>query len=202
MIRKARAAPPYVVRVRDKTLYIQGTIDEVLANMVETTVHTSKEPITQIKLISQGGQEVARSRISSYLADLKDVPLEIPDRAICWSACIGILANAPGPVKVSAAATLLFHAGIKRVGLASSGFCGCLNRLFVWFSPLTSSEGERRVMLPWATTINDKLPSLFKLCKKYPLDSEEGMLLTGAELDKLKAGKIEPEALVDHCPSS
>lgn len=191
----------YIARVRDRALEVQGGFDAVLVGMVEKAIRSADGPITKIRINSVGGQEEALNQIRTLFSKLGNIPIEVPDKMICQSACVGVLAHASGPVEVGPAATLMFHAGAKRYGLASTGLCGGLNRVSVAISSYITPQSTRRTMLPWAAALSDDLPRLFALCKVHPLDSDQGMSLSGDEFNALKKGEMKPEDLLERCPS-
>ena len=96
----------------------------------------------------------------------------------------------------------MFHAKATRIGLATCGLCGVNNRVIVWLSMnVPMWNHNRRAMLPWAKSLSDKLPILFSLCRINPLDTHEGMTLTGAQLNGLREGTLQPKDLRSACPS-
>lgn len=140
--------------------------------------------------------------MSDAIRPLVGIPMEVPSIGTCQSACVELLANAPGPIRIAPEATIMFHAKATRIGLATCGLCGMNNRVIVWLSmhvPIWNRN--RRAMLPWAQSLSAKLPILFGLCRVNPLDTQAGMTLTGAQLNGLREGTIQPESLRSVCPA-
>ena len=193
----------------DGTLRIVGGIDQQLAGLVRDTLAQAQHPVTRVTLNSYGGQTRAMQEIAAMLGTTGAL-VEVPAGATCQSACVGLLANAPGPVMVAPTATLMFHAERLRFGLASQGPCGWMNVTAVWISKALAKVGALFAMLqgqkvtpvmqPWAQQLSPGLPKLFALCPTDPLETDRGIVLTGADLDGLRKGNASPEALVDRCP--
>ena len=82
-------------------------------------------------------------------ADTLDTVIEVGPGETCQSACVGLLALAPGTISVAPTATLMFHSAAQRVGLGTRGPCGWLNEVTIrigrWLQPSTPE------MLPWAS---------------------------------------------------
>ena len=195
--------------VNDGTLRIVGGIDQQLASLVRDTLSQAQHPVTHVTLNSYGGQTNAMQEIAAMLRTTGAL-VEVPAGATCQSACVGLLANAPGPIVVAPTATLMFHAERLRFGLASQGPCGWMNVSAVWISRALAELGALFAMLQgqkvtpimqsWAQRLSPELPRLFALCPTDPLETDRGMFLTGADLDALRKGNASPEALVGRCP--
>ena len=189
----ASAAPTTAHVEGDGTLTIKGGIDDKLVVAVRKALGEGTQPIQRISIDSFGGVERSMDELARILFPLH-VETEIPEGAICESACIGLLTKASGPVVVKPTAILMFHSAAWRFGLAEHGFCGSLNRVLV------ATSRPSRDMLPWARQLSDKLPVVFALCGRNPLDTDKGMMLTGAEFNGLQQGTVSPEQLLNRCP--
>ena len=194
------SVPTFVRLKSDGTLQIAGGIDGAMMAAVAKALDDAKAPVRRVQLASPGGQEAAMEELAQLLVPLH-ATTEVPEGKTCQSACVGLLALSSGPVIVAPTATLIFHSGARRVGLAGSGICGCLNRVTVWLGGHVIPD-TTPVMLPWAQALNDKLPALFAACEQDPLRTPDGMTLSGAELNGLRDGTIPPEALLRHCPKA
>lgn len=185
------------------TLYIAGAIDGNLSRMVHETIAGARVPIERIRLNSIGGVADDAEKIGRELKGLPGVLFtEVPDRATCQSACINLLVDVPGELRVAPTATLMFHAGAKRVGLANCGICGLLNKGMVLFSSATQTAAKARALLPATHKLSGNIIALFSMCAINPLDSQNGMTLYGLEFNGLRNGTIKPDELTKWCPSS
>ncbi len=159
-------------------------------------------PIARVRINSGGGDVAAAQRMTDAIRPLVGIPMELPSIGTCQSACVELLAHAPGPLRIAPEATIMFHAQASRIGLATCGPCGLNNRITVWLSMhVPVWNRNRRRMLPWARLLSDKLPVLFSLCRTNPLDTQRGMTLTGAELNGLRDGSIPSNRLLGKCPA-
>ena len=183
------------------TIRITGGLDQSMVHMVTRAIAESHTPIHLVLLNSFGGQTEAMQDINQLLRPLHP-EIMVPAGATCQSACIGVLADASNGFSISATATLMFHSAADRVGFTSTGLCGCLNRVSAYVTTLVRKRSGRTPdMLPWAQALSNRLPVLFAACPVNPLYTMQGLTLTGAEFNNLRAGALQPRDLLSHCPS-
>jgi hypothetical protein len=192
---------PRVERVDTGTVVFDATIDPQSASTLIDILHNSRLHITKLVLNSAGGFAPDSERIFEAVKHLAGLRIWVPAHATCQSACIRILAASPDTVDVDPTATLMFHAAVDRVSLSDCKICVLNNRLIVWAS-MRLPWHDHRAMLPWATTLSAKLPELFSMCSIHPLDTPQGITVTGAEFAGLRNGGILPGALTQHCPTN
>lgn len=196
----AAANSPRIGVSRHGTLYFSAQIDDQTAGRFVVLARNPPIPIARIRINSGGGDVAAAQRMTDAIKPLAGIPMEVPSIGTCQSACVELLAHAPGPLQIAPEATVMFHAQASRIGLATCGPCGLNNRIMVWLSMhVPVWNRNRRRMLPWANSLSEKLPVLFSLCRTNPLDTQHGMTLTGAELNGLRDGSIQPVSLVSKC---
>lgn len=194
--------PPRIGVSRHGTLYFSAQIDDQTAGRFVALARNPPIPIARIH-INKGGDVAAARLMTDAIKPLAGIPMEVPSIRTCQSACVELLAHAPGPLQIAHEATIMFHAEASRIGLATCGPCGLSNRIMVCLSmhvPIWNRD--RRRMLPWANSLSEKLPVLFSLCRINPLDTQNGMTVTGAELNGLRDGSVQPTSLVSRCPQS
>lgn len=194
----------------DGTLRIVGFIDEQLARSVRDALAQATIPVTRVTLNSRGGQSEAMQEIARTLKTTQAV-LEVPAGATCQSACVGLLAKAPGQIVIAPNATLMFHAERSRVGLADQGPCGWLNAIGVWIQRILApiddwfaqlqGRDTTPVMQLWAQQLSPELPKVFALCPTNPLETDQGIFLTGSDVNSLREGEVKPEDLIKRCPT-
>ena len=199
----AAGNPPRIGVSMHGTLYFSAQIDDRTASEFVVLAENPPKPIARVRINSGGGDVAAAQRMTEAIKPLVGIPMELPNIGTCQSACVDLLAHAPGPLRIAPEATIMFHAQASRIGLATCGPCGLNNRIMVWLSmhvPIWNRH--RRRMLPWAGLLSDKLPVLFSLCRVNPLDTQTGMTLTGAELNGLRDRSIQPGQLLGRCPAN
>jgi hypothetical protein len=192
-------APPTAKIDADGTLRLAGSINATLVAAARKAIGQAGSPVRKVDLDSYGGFDANMYQLADLLRSL-DTVIEVGPGETCQSACVGLLAFAPGTISVAPTATLMFHSAARRVGLGTGGPCGWLNEVTVWigrwFQPSTPE------MLPWAERLSDTLPKLFDACRRNPLTTPGGMVLTGAEFNGLRDGTVHPEDLTGRCPST
>ena len=192
-------APPTAKIDADGTLRLAGSINATLVAAARKAIGQAGSPVRKVDLDSYGGFDASMYQLADLLRSL-DTVIEVGPGETCQSACVGLLALAPGTISVAPTATLMFHSAARRVGLGPGGPCGWLNEVTVWigrwFQPSTPE------MLPWAERLSDALPKLFDACRRNPLTTPGGMVLTGAEFNGLRDGTVHPEDLTGRCPST
>lgn len=89
--------PPAVAADVDGTFSITGSIDERLVDVVQAAIAAPRGPIRRVRHDSAGGYDDAMRHLSVRLSRLPST-IEVPHHATCRSACVGLLACAPGPI--------------------------------------------------------------------------------------------------------
>jgi hypothetical protein len=191
-------APPTAKLDADGTLRLAGSINATLVAAARKAIGQAGSPVRKVDLGSYGGFDANMYQLANLLRSI-DTVIEVGPGETCQSACVGLLAYAPGRISVAPTATLMFHSAAQHVGLGTRGSCGWLNevttRIGRWFQPSTPE------MLPWAERLSGTLPKLFNACRRNPLTTPGGMVLTGAEVNGLRDGTVHPEHLTGRCPS-
>jgi hypothetical protein len=193
----ALGAPPTAKIDPAGTLRLAGSINATLVGATRTAIEHAQSPIRKVDLDSYGGVETNMHELVDLLRSL-DVVIAVGPGETCQSACVGLLAFAPGKILVAPTATLVFHSAALRVGLGTGGPCGWLNVVTIWIGRWFQSSTPE--MLPWAERLSDRLPTLFNACRRNPLTTLGGMILSGAEFNGLRDGTIHPEELTNRCP--
>jgi len=192
-------APPTAKIDADGTLRLAGSINATLVAAARKAIGQAGSPVRKVDLDSYGGFDASMYQLADLLRSL-DTVIEVGPGETCQSACVGLLALAPGTISVAPTATLMFHSAAQRVGLGTRGPCGWLNEVTIrigrWLQPSTPE------MLPWAERLSDTLPKLFNACRRNPLTTMGGMVLTGGEFNGLRDGTVHPEDLTGRCPST
>lgn len=188
---------------QDGTLIVQGTMNAHLYDLVEQAVASAQQPLHRIWLNSGGGDIDETIRIGELLEKAAPAIVEVPNRATCQSACVLLLAGLPGQKLVAPEATLMFHEAARTSIAQRCGGCGWLRRWQIWRGRHVLLNTEQRYqMRVWAAELSDKLPILMDLCPINPLDTQDGITLTGRDLEALNKGELLPADLVSHCPRS
>lgn len=188
---------------QDGTLIVQGTMNAHLYGLVKEAVDSTQSPLDRIWLNSRGGDVMEAVRIGRLLEKAAPSHVEVPDRATCQSACVLLLAALPGRKLVAPEATLMFHEIANTSIVRPCGPCGWLRRWELWRGRhLVLSLEDRHRARSWAAELSNKLPALIDLCPINPLDTQDGLTVSGRELEALHKGEMRPEDLVRHCPRS
>ena len=94
--------------------YFSAQIDDRMADAFVALAKHSSMPIARIRINSGGGDVAAVRRMTDAIKPLVGVPMELPTigtcRSACVSACVELLAHAPGPLRIAPEATVMFHA--------------------------------------------------------------------------------------------
>ena len=139
-------APPTAKIDADGTLRLAGSINATFVAAAWKAIGQAGSPVRKVDLDSYGGFDANMYQVADLLRSL-DTVIEVGPGETCQSACVGLLALAPGTISVAPTATLMFHSAARRVGLGTGGPCGWLNE----------GHGLDRSMVPALHTRNAAL---------------------------------------------
>ena len=101
-------APPTAKIDADGTLRLAGSINATLVAAARKAIGQAGSPVRKVDLDSYGGFDANMYQLADLLRSL-DTVIEVGPGETCQSACVGLLALAPGTISVAPTATLMFH---------------------------------------------------------------------------------------------
>jgi hypothetical protein len=102
-------APPTAKIEADGTLRLAGSINATFVAAARKAIGQAGSPVRKVDLGSYGGFDANMYQLADLLRSL-DTLIEVGPGEICQSACVGLLAFAPGRISVAPTASLMFHA--------------------------------------------------------------------------------------------
>ncbi len=143
------------------------------------------QPASRV-LISGPGGNGAAAVLGGYVLRSIGLPLRVPAHSVCASACVGMMLTA-GNWTVDPDGFLLFHAGRRYVPpYEDCQPCTFLKEHWPYGNASTST---RRAMLGWANEVSPKLATFLNACSKNPLDTYEGIALSGRQIELIASAK-------------
>lgn len=198
------SAPASIEQQDNGIVVLRGSIDPSSAAKVIEMLQRPRIPITGLGLSSGGGNVDAANDIAQAINEIPNLRLLVPDAGLCQSACIRLLAASPSRLQITPTAQLMFHSFSRRSTMASSVLCQCVDtivNLRLTILPVSSTRG----MLDWAATLSPHLPELFEACERAtgvnPLDTSQGITISGLEFNELRMGQRDVSSLLAHCPN-
>jgi hypothetical protein len=102
-------APPTAKIEVDGTLRLAGSINATFVAAARKAIGQAGSPVRKVDLGSYSGFDANMYQLADLLRSL-DTVIEVGPGEICQSACVGLLAFAPGRISVAPTASLMFHA--------------------------------------------------------------------------------------------
>jgi hypothetical protein len=113
------------------------------------------------------------------------LPVLVTDNSLCASSCVNIFVTAQTGV-IEPNGYLLFHEGVREPPLFDDCLpCNVIKTLWPWGKTPESTKHE---MLGWAQELSPNLASFLKSCSKNPLDSADGIVLSGVQIKSIIEG--------------
>lgn len=150
----------------------------ILTPLTVAYTYFQQELPTRILLSGPGGNQ-AGAVVSGFFLGLTRLPAYVPPNTVCASSCVRILISVR-EWEVDPEAYLLFHAGRKEI----PPYDDCQPCRFIkahWPNGPTPTT-TRHVMFEWANEISPKVEAFLRSCKSNPLDTYEGIALSGTQL--------------------
>ncbi|WP_296075723.1 hypothetical protein [uncultured Agrobacterium sp.] len=166
----------------DSDLILDSTIGWFTPIQIYIAYYQNETRPTRIVLSGPGGD-----RLGGWLSGLAISTLGmsalVSEGSVCASSCVNTLVTA-GSYAVDPKSYLLFHAG----KLNPPPFDDCQPCLFIKESPLyRTSESLQHLMLAWAGDISPKLASFINNCTRNPLNTYEGLALSGLQIAEISS---------------
>lgn len=155
---------------------------------IALAIYAATEPAPQRLILASPGGTAASGEMMGWIVNkFMDTEVVVPNGLACVSACVAVLSGVERRT-VEPGGYLLFHAGNNDPRWID---CEPCNFVRAHWPFIGTSEAERHVMLPWARKISPRLEDFLKSCSVNPLDSHEGIALSGSQIDQIRQGTAE-----------
>ena len=167
----------------DSDLVLDSTIGWSTPIQIFIAYYQNEPRPTRIVVSGPGGDRLG-GWFSGVVISKLGMSAIVSERSVCASSCINTLLTSDHYV-IDPKSYLLFHAG----KLEPPPFDDCQPCLFIKESPIyRTSESLQHLMLAWAEDISPKLASFINGCTRNPLNTYQGLVLSGLQIAEISSG--------------
>lgn len=167
----------------DSDLVLDSTIGGFTPIQIYIAYYQNEPRPTRIVLSGPGGDRLAGWLSGLAISNLGMSAL-VSEGSVCASSCVNTLLTS-GHYVIDPKSYLLFHAGKHE----PPSFDDCQPCLFIKESPIhRTSESLQNLMLAWAGDISPRLASFINNCTRNPLNTYEGLVLSGRQIAEISSG--------------